>query len=49
MEGEFVYDEDYCFKCCTEYFTNEPCPECDCSFLDYDDELWEWDEEFEEV
>jgi hypothetical protein len=40
---EFVYDEEYCFRCCAEYGTNEPCPECDCSFADTieEDEFWE--------
>jgi hypothetical protein len=43
------YDEEYCFKCCVEYGTNEPCPVCDCSYYEFiDDEEW-WDEEDEEV
>jgi len=42
-------DWDYCFKCCSEYGTSEPCPDCDCSFLDYDDELWDWEDWDEEV
>jgi hypothetical protein len=41
-------DWDYCFKCCAEYGTNEPCLECDCSYYEYyfDDELWDEEEEF---
>jgi hypothetical protein len=40
-------DWDYCFRCCTEYDPDEPCP-CDCEpehveFLD--DEWWEEEEE----
>jgi hypothetical protein len=62
LEEPLEYDEEYCFKCCAEYGTNEPCPECDCSeiidelldeedlfFYDGDEELWDWDEEDEEV
>jgi hypothetical protein len=49
LEDEFVYDEEYCFRCCAEYGTNEPCPECSCDFLDEfeEDEFWEELEEQE--
>jgi hypothetical protein len=39
-------DWEYCFKCCTEYGTSEPCPDCDCFYIEFlDDELWEEEEE----
>jgi hypothetical protein len=49
LEEPLEYDEEYCFKCCVEYGTNEPCPECDCSFVDTieEDEFWEELEEQE--
>ena len=41
--------EDPCFKCCAEYGTSEPCPDCSCGFLDVfdEDEFWEELEEQE--
>ena len=53
------YDEEYCFRCCTEYLAQEPCPECDCTdiideFLEdedlffYDGDDDLWDGGFEE-
>lgn len=46
MEGS---DDRGCFECCVEYGTSEPCPDCDCSFLDVfdEDEFWEELEEQE--
>ncbi len=44
MEGSG--DWDYCFKCCMEYDTGEPCP-CDCEPEEFVADEW-WEEEEEE-
>ena len=48
MGGSVEYDEEYCFRCCAEYGTSEPCPECDCFYYEFllEDEEW-WGEEEE--